>query len=141
MHTYIGLQRKRSYRSSMQYSVSGTRTATERRASHYCNGRTTDRASASFSSRPVCPAFTKADMPASVKAAQTGCMHVRIALTRIHRVIPLDKLRIFLFPCLLHVTVQLSSLWKLTSVSLSSAASRRRCCCRCPQHDRGYKIL
>ena len=35
-------------------------------------------------------------------------------------------------PCLQHLSVQMSSLWKLTPVSLSSAASRRRCC---PQHD------
>jgi len=67
--------------------------------------------------------------------------HRSVALTRIHRMaVPPDKLGSCLFPCLLHLSVQLSSLWKLTSLSLS-AASRRRCCCRCPQHDRSYKIL
>jgi len=29
-------------------------------------------------------------------------VHVRMALTRIHRVVPLDKLRVCLFPCQLH---------------------------------------
>jgi len=68
--------------------------------------------------------------------------HRSMSLTRIHRtVVQPDKLRSCLFPCLLHLTLQQSLLWKLTPVSLSSAASRRRCCCRCPQHDRGYKIL